>query len=229
MHPTALLSLTHVRMKVLAVAVLMISSSTTLSTCKTALAQVAAQDPIPRRIEEFLNQCETSRRGAIAQLEFELRGLRNQRTNSSAQARRIKTIESHLESLRAKKEPVVPALHFPPEVGAIGRLPQLTCHVDQIVGPDRTLVTCNFSLKVRTVRNYQARLETVTRPVSFLIAGLATKQFTEGADVPLLDVFEITGEHTYRSVAGKPITVLVLSPFDMKAIEPYFRAMTSER
>ena len=219
----------HVRTVWLAMATLTAFAITDYWSCEMAVAQGVAQDSIPPRIEEFLQRCETSRKGAIAQLEFELRGLRNQRGISPAESRRVKTIESHLDSLRANKEPVVPALHFPPEVGDIGRLPQLTCHVDQVIGAERMLVTCNFSLKVRAVRNFQPRLETVTRPVTLLIEGLATNQFTEGADVPLLDVFEITGEHTYRSVSGKQITVLVLSPFDMKAIEPYFRAMTSRQ
>ncbi|MEX2113949.1 MAG: hypothetical protein WD845_12235 [Pirellulales bacterium] len=184
---------------------------------------------IPPRIEEFLRNCETSRRGAIAQREYELRGVRAKGASSTTTVRRINVIEANLASLRANKEPVVPALHFPPEVGDIGRLPQLACHVDQIISQDEMLAHCNFSLKVRTVRNFQPRLETVVRPVSFLIDGVSTAQVSEGADVPLLDVFEIAGRRTYRSVGGESIEVLVLAPFDMKAIEPYFRAITSAR
>ncbi len=184
---------------------------------------------IPPRIEEFLRACEASRKGTIAQLEFELRGLRAGADNSAGTLRRIKAIEANLASLRANKEPIVPALHFPPEVGHIGRLPRLACHVDQILSQDQMLVRCNFSLKVRTVRNFQPRLETVVRTISFLIDGVATDQVSEGADVPLLDVFEISGRRTYRSIDGESIEVLVLTPFDMKSIEPYFRAMIFSR
>ncbi len=138
-------------------------------------------------------------------------------------------MEANLRALHANKEPVVPALHFPPEVGDIGRLPQLTCHVEQILSKDQMLVQCNFSLKVRTVRNFQPRLETVVRPIRFLIDGLPTSAVTEGADAPLLDVFEIRAERSYQSVSGQTISVLVLAPFDMKAIEPYFRATSSAR
>lgn len=204
-----------------------------------ATAAPAAQSPtvgrsvsrqeIPPRIEAFLEKCETSRRGAIARMEFELRGLKARAENTPQAARRMKKIEANLRALRANKEPVVAALSFPPKVGAIGRLPQLTCHVDQILSADEMLVSCRFSLKVRAVRNFRPRLETVVRPVSFLVRGMPTKKNSEGADIQLLDVFEITGSRTYRSVDGKPIKVLVISPFDMHAIEPYFRAMKISR
>jgi hypothetical protein len=192
-----------------------------------AHAQTTAQ--VPRRIEEFLRSCETSRKGAIARLEYELRGLRAEKSPTAATARRVRTVEANLRALHANKEPVVPALHFPPEVGDIGRLPQLTCHVEQILSKDQMRVQCHFSLKVRTVRNFQPRLETIVRPVTFLIDGLPTSRVTEGADAPFLDVFEISAERSYQSVSGKKISVLVLSPFDMKAIEPYFRAMSTGR
>ena len=182
---------------------------------------------IPPRVEKFLKSCETSRRGAIASLEYELRGLLADKSGSRKTSSRIARVEANLAALRANKEPVVPALRFPPEIGAIGRLPRLACHIEQILADDQMLVRCQFSLKVRTVKQFQPRLETVVRPVTFLVRGLSTRKLTAGAEVQLLDVFEISGQHTYQSVAGKPITVLVLKPFDMKAIEPYFRAMAS--
>ena len=183
------------------------------------------RDDIPPKIEAFLEKCETSRRGAIARLEFELRGLKSRGATTPKAARRVTQIEASLRSLRANKQPVVAALHFPPEVGQIGRLPELICHVDQVLSPNEMLVTCRFKLKVRVVRNFRPRLETVVRPVSFLMRNVSTDRDNEGADLQLLDVFEITGRHTYRSRAGKSVRVLVLSPFDMQTVEPYFRAM----
>jgi hypothetical protein len=193
------------------------------------VAGVVSRDDIPPKIKAFLEECETSRRGSIRQLEFELRGLRARNTQSPATARRIKKTEANLRALRDNKEPVVPALRFPPEVGDIGRIPRLTCHTDQILSDDEMLVRCHFSIRVRTVKNFRPQLETVVRPVSFLIRGLPTDPFTDGTDVQLLNVFRISGKHTYRSVAGKPITVQVLAPFDLRAIEPYFQAMKAGR
>ncbi len=206
-------------------AILIGLSSGLLAVESPRATRAVTRDDVPPRIAAFLEKCETSRRGAIARLEFELRGLKSRGSNTPEAARRIKTVEANLRSLRANKEPLVAALSFPPEVGAIGRLPLLTCHVDQILSDTEMLVTCRFSLKVRTVRSFRARLETIVRPVSFLVRGVPAKGDNEGADIQLLDVFEITGKHTYETVGGRQITVLVVSPFDMRAIGPYFRAM----
>ena len=112
-------------------------------------------------------------------------------------------------------------------MGNIGRLPRLTCHVDQILSDDEMLVRCLFSLKVTSVERFQPRYETVVRPVTFLVRGLSTQQTHEAADLELLQVFEVSGTHTYRTVGGSQATVHVLSPFDMKAIEPYFQALAA--
>ncbi len=178
--------------------------------------------PVPRRIEAFLELCETSRRGAIARLEHQLRGLQAQRPAANT-SRQIARVEADLATLRSNKEPVVPALRFPAETGDIGRLPRLTCHVDQVLSDDEMLVTATFALKVRTVQNFKPRLETVDRPVRFLMRGVSSDQTHAGADMQLLDVFQIAGSHTYRTVSGKSVTVQVLSPFDMQTVMPYFR------
>src|SRR5437016_4432357 len=109
-------------------------------------------DAVPAKVEAFLKLCESSRRGAILQLEHTLRGLRSQSPKSPQVTRQIAKIEEDLRVLRANKEPVVPTLGFPPEVGAIGRLPRLTCHVEQIVSDREMLVRCFFPVKVTTVR-----------------------------------------------------------------------------
>src|ERR1700680_1178177 len=89
------------------------------------------QEPVPARVKAFLETCETARRGALVQLEHTLRGLRSQQNTSAAVTRQIAEIEDDLRALRANKEPVVPTLVFPPDTGGIGRLPRLSCHVDQ--------------------------------------------------------------------------------------------------
>ncbi|MBI3839877.1 MAG: hypothetical protein HY288_18290 [Planctomycetia bacterium] len=187
-----------------------------------------APEPAPARIKAFLETCETARRGAIVQQEHTLRGLRSQQTASPAVARRIVEVEDDLRVLRANKEPVVPTLIFPPETGGIGRLPRLSCHVDQILGDKEMLVRCFFTLKVPAVRHFQIHAETVVRPVNFLIRGIATKNLHEGTDTELLGVFEIKGQQSYRTVQGSTQTALVITPFDMKSVEPFFRAAASK-
>ncbi len=188
-----------------------------------ATGEPAVKEPAPARIKAFLQTCETARRGAILQLEHTLRGLRSQQTISPTASRRIAETEEDLRVLRANKEPVVPTLVFPPETGGIGRLPRLSCHVDQILGEKEMLVRCFFTLKVPTVRHFQAQAETVVRPVTFLIRGIRTQDLHEGTDIELLEVFEIKGQQAYRTVQRNTQTAWIITPFDMKSIEPFFR------
>jgi hypothetical protein len=201
-------------------------SASVVSAQAAAPGKATAVD-IPPRIEAFLESCETARRGAIARLEFELRGLQSRGANSDDARRRVGKIQADLRTLRANKEPVVPALRFPPEVGDIGRLPRLSCRVEQILASDEMLVRCTFRLKVRTVQRFQPRYETVSHDVSFLIRRLPARQASVGSEIELLDVFEITGTRTNTSRAGQSITVKTIEPFDMKAVQPYFRSMAS--
>ena len=117
-------------------------------------APAAAPETPPPRIAAFLKKCESSRRGTIAQLEFALRGLEAQRPKPRDAAARIAKINDELRILRANQEPFVPPLSFPLEAGAIGRLPRLGGHVEQIVGPREVLLRATFPLKVRTVRRF---------------------------------------------------------------------------
>ncbi len=182
---------------------------------------------VPPRIEAFLDLCDTSRRGAIAQLEHRLRGLKSQERQSTESVRQIARVEKDLQALRANNEPVVPALRFPPEVGAIGRLPRLECHVDRVISEREMLVRSFFSVKVAAVEHFRARGETVVQPVSFLIRGMPTQKSQVGADIELSQVFEITATQSNKTADGRSTSVWILSEFDMKAIEPYFRARRS--
>jgi hypothetical protein len=188
-----------------------------------AQAQTARPPATPPKIEAFLKQCETSRRGAILQLEYKLRGLKSDGSKSLETMARAARIEKDLRALRSNKEPVVPAISFPPEIGAIGRLPRLTCHVEQVISDQEMLIRCVFPVTVATVRHFQAHRETVEQAVLFLIRGVSTKDVHEGADVEMLQVLEISGREGYKTVDGESRTVGVLREFDMTAFEPYFR------
>jgi hypothetical protein len=177
--------------------------------------------PIPPKIEAFLKLCETNRRGAILQLEYTLRGLRRQGSQPDV-VRRAMKIEEDLRALRANRHPVVPTLSFPPETGAIGRLPRLSCHVDQILSDDEMLIRCYFPVKLAAVRNFRARAETIFQSVTFLLRGVATREVHEGADLELEQVFEIGGKYTYTTVDGRSVTVLILTEFDMQTVESFF-------
>ncbi len=111
-------------------------------------------------------------------------------------------------------------------MGAIGRLPSLACHVDQVVSENELLVRCFFKVPVVTVRNFVAHRETVTRPVEFLIQGIETQRVQEGGDLALPQVFEVAGRQTYDTTAGRSKRLLVLKTFDMKSLEPYFTKPT---
>jgi hypothetical protein len=182
----------------------------------------------PPKIAAFLKQCETSRRGAIAQLEHSLRGLQSQDASPET-AGRIAKIQADLRALRANKEPVVAPLAFPPERGAIGRLPRLHCHVNQVLSDREMLVECYFPLRVSTVRHFQPRAETIEQAVTFLVRGVSTEGAEEGADLEVLDVLEVLGKQTYKTVDGSSRSVWVLGDFDMHAVEPYFRQAAAQR
>jgi hypothetical protein len=207
-----------------------LASALTAGVLAAQVAGTATDAPggLAPRVEAFLQECETARRGAIIRLEYQLRGLHAEQKKSQTKAigRQIAKVEQDLRALRASQELVVPSLRFPVEVGAIGRLPRLTCHVDQVLANGEMLATCSFSFKVRTVEKRQARIETVVRPVSFLVRGVPTTQAHAGADLELLDVFEVTGRHTYETDAGKPSTVLVIEPFDLAPIAKLRAAKT---
>jgi hypothetical protein len=184
---------------------------------------------LPAKIERFLKLCETSRQGAILQLEHRLRGLRNQAVTTREASRRIASIEEQLRVLRSNSKPVVPQISFPPKIGEIGRLPRLSCHIDQVVSDDEVLVRCQFPVVVTTVRRFQAHRETVVQGVRLLIRGLPTANMEEGSDLEMLQVFEIIGKETYQQVDGGSSDVLVLKEFDIKLVEPYFRRMAEQR
>ncbi len=198
--------------------------------CLLAAAQVRPiqEVAVPPKIEKFLKLCETSRRGAILQIEHTLRRLRRQSPATRETSQRMANLERQLRVLRSNARPVVPQLTFPPQAGSIGRLPRLSCHVDQVVSDDELWVRCFFPVVVTTVRRFRARNEPVVQPVRFLIRGLPTQNIDEGSDVEMLQVFEIVGKERYRTVDGGSNDILVLTEFDMKSIEPYFRKVTGQ-
>ena len=184
---------------------------------------------IPPRIEAFLEQCETSRRGAILLAEQRLRALRSGEQKTATSARQISRAEEELRLLRANRQPYVPPLRFPPEAGAIGRLPRLSCHVDQVLSESEMIVRCFFTIKVVSVERFQARSDSVVRPVTFVLRGLPTKDVMEGADLPLAHVFEVAVAENYRTADGRTLSALGLREFDMKALESHFQSFKAAR
>ncbi len=186
-----------------------------------AQADQPAEPPV--KIARFLEQCETLRRGSILQIEHTLRGLRHDDTGDAQTRRRIRRLEEQLRLLKSPRQPVVPELSFPPQVGAIGRLPGLTCHVEQVLSGHEVLIRCSFPVTVATVRNFKRYREKVVRPVELVIRGLPTGEFHEGANREMLAVFEVAARETYQTESGKSKELLVLKQFDLKAVQPYFK------
>ncbi len=203
-------------MSMLLVTIVVVSASA------TSQVSTGAKPPIPAKIEKFLRNCETNRRGAILQLEHQLRGLRNEARPTPDMVRRIALLEDDVKVLRANQQPVVSTLSFPPEIGAIGRVPRLSWHIDQIISDREIIVRCFFNVRTTTVRRYVARGEIRVQPVSFVVRGIETKELREGSDPPVPQVFEITGRESYPLAGGGSSRIWVLKPFDMAAALAYF-------
>ncbi len=186
-------------------------------------AQAPAEQAVPPKIASFLAQCETSRRGALLQIEHRLRGLRRETPRSPASARQIAQLEERLRALESGQELVVPPLSFPLQAGSIGRLDGLESHVDQVVSRKEVLARCYFRVPVITVRNFQRHQEVVTQTVPIVIRGFEGDPPIEGQDWEVPGVFEVTGVERYQIVGGGFKEVTVLAPFDLQAVAPYLK------
>ena len=184
-------------------------------------AEAAAPKPLPSKVEAFLKECETLRRGAILRLEHELRGIRSSGA-SRTNAARIKRLEEELVLLKSSRGPVVPQLRFPPKVGDIGRLPQLNCHVEQIVTDQEMVVRCSFPLVVGYVSKFSAHGQKMSQPVRVVLRGFPTGEVREGGEMPSTAVFEVVGKETFQTSDGGSSALLVLKEFDMHLVEAYF-------
>jgi hypothetical protein len=179
---------------------------------------------VPPKIAKFLEQCENSRRGAILQIEHKLRGLRRENPGTEGRQtgnREIAELERQLKFLESTPLPTMPTLSFPPQLGAIGRLPGLACHVDQIVSGQEMLVRCFFQVPVVTVRNYKGQREIVEETVQCLIRGAQTGNASEGSDFETDGLYEVVAHETYQTASGTARKILVLRSFDKKALDPY--------
>jgi hypothetical protein len=200
------------------------SSATLLLGAFYLVSQVAGANAIsPSKIETFLKQCETNRRGAILQLEFKLRGLRNQRPMSPQVSAQINSVEEDLRILRANQHLVVPTLAFPPEIGSIGRLPRLRLHVDQIVSESEFLGRVFFPVKMSEVRQFRWQPNRVAQELTFLIRGVPTKGLNEGVDTEFDQVFEIVGRRSSRTRDGQLSPLWVANSFDMTEVNAIFQ------
>ena len=163
------------------------------------VAQAPAEQAVPPKIAKFLEQCETSRRGAVLQIEHRLRGLRQESPRSATSARQIVQLEEQLRDLESGRQLVVPPISFPLQAGSIGRLDALECHVDQVVSPQELLLRGYFRVPVITVRNFRKQQEVVTQSVPLLIRGLKEDPPIEGQDWVAPGVFEVTGVERYQT------------------------------
>ncbi len=191
--------------------------------------QTAATKPAaaPPRIARFLELCETTRRGAILQLEHEIRKQRNAPSAERSPVR-ISQLETRLRQLQSGQELVVPTIAFPPQAGTIGRLPDDACYVEQIVSPGEVLIRCHFRVPVTTVRNFRANRDTVVQPVAAVVRGWK-QQVSEGQDTTTGEIFEVLGRERYATQGGGSRTVLVLKPFHAGELEPYLRSVPTAK
>lgn len=176
----------------------------------------------PDKIAKFLERSEASRKGALVELENQLRRLRNMSPRPPRAAEQIAQLESDIERLQANREPVVPPLRYPPEIGAIGRLPQLRFKVEQVVSADEMLVRCEFPIVVAQTRRYQTTGERTTVGVSLLLRGRPTAGLEPGSERETVEVFEITARRDFRAGNGRMQSVPVVELFDLRTLRKYF-------
>jgi hypothetical protein len=184
-------------------------------------ASANAQAP-PAKIDTFLKRCETNRRGRILELEHTLRRLRHQAQSAQVVAQ-TRQLQSELQLLRANKDLLVPTLAYPPETGAMGRLPDLTFHVDEVIPPDSLLGRSYFLVRLGSVQGFQFRPEKVRQPAVFYITGVNTQRYTPGGDIQLPETFEVVEQRSYRTADNRPGRAWVLRVVDMGDIYRYFR------
>jgi hypothetical protein len=193
--------------------------------CVLAALQTPVNDSpaasAPPQIAQFLNLCETTRRGAILQLEHELRKLKSAPT-AERSAVRIAQLDTRLKELQSGRELIVPTISFPPQSGAIGRLPGDSCYVEQVISADEVLIRCHFRVPVTTVKNFRAYRDTVVQPVAAVVRGW-TSPVAEGQDAKTQEIFEVVGRDRYATQSGGNRTVLILKPFNTDQLRPYLR------
>jgi hypothetical protein len=180
-----------------------------------------AQAP-PAKIDAFLKRCETNRRGRILELEHTLRRLRHQAQSAQVLAQ-TRQLQGELQLLRANKDLLVPTLTYPPEKGTLGRLPELTFHVDEVIPPDALLGRSYFLVRLGSVQGFQFRPEKVREPAVFYVTGVKAQQYTPGGDIQLPETFEVVEQRSYRTANGRPGRAWVLRVVDMGEIYRYFR------
>lgn len=183
--------------------------------------QVSGEPPAaaPPRIARFLELCETTRRGAILQLEHELRKQKNAPASERSSAR-IAQLEARLRDLQTGHELIVPTISFPPQPGAIGRLPGNSCYVDQVISANEILVRCHFRVPVTAVRDFRVYRDSVVQPVTAVVRGWS-QPVSEGQDTTTDEIFEVVGRERYTTQGGAVRQVLVLKQFDLGQLARY--------
>jgi hypothetical protein len=189
-----------------------------------AIGQTAESPKLSPELRKFADECEVLGRGTVLKIEETMRGLRSGQVKSKNSAAAIKRCQADIAEIKSRDRVIVPSMHYPVTVGVIGRLPDVGAHIEQILGPDEMLVKCSFRVQVVVTRHYRPESEVVRQPVRFKVRGLPTKDFSEGSDAELLQVFRVGSAQTYRTTEGKSASVLVLEPFDMQPIENYLKA-----
>ncbi|HEY1784994.1 MAG TPA: hypothetical protein VGG30_05565, partial [Pirellulales bacterium] len=179
-----------------------------------ASGQTARPAALSVPLQAFARECETLRYGTILKLEESLRGLKSGQLVTPDKAGTIRQTEADLKALRTRERVIVPALHFPPRAGQIGRLPGGSVYVEQVLGPNEALVRCSFNMTVVVTRNKQSVSEVVHQRPLFKIHGVPTADWQASTDAELLGAFEIAGSERYQTVDGHSATVQVLKPFD---------------
>lgn len=173
----------------------------------TALwAQV--DDPEAKRLEQreaYLQESAKQKEDELAFLQYRIKTSQSKRGQAM--------IRKEFRELKRSKELFVPRLALPLAVGQIGRLPQQTPLVVQVVDAENCIVQSNF-------RTLVFRSPPPTWALGFVeewlwIESVPTGEFRDNRAGDFPQVFEISGNRTYTTVDGGSKTVFVVRPIDL--------------
>lgn len=214
-----------------------------------ASSLLAQQGGLSEDADEIVQQAEDARRERVREAESRLkaipetlRALRDGKISIADKSRagyrkfvaglkqERKRLEAELEQLKRNDPPYVPILLASVmKPGEFGRFPEQDARfyfeVEQVLGEKEMLV-----VPVTEFRRRDRRTGLETGPFirdpgeSFWLRGVETGELADGRRVALNGTYRVTGNRTFRTVAGANRTVVVVEPF---SIEPY-RALLIE-
>lgn len=152
----------------------------------------------------------------------------------------IAECETELANVKIKAESYLSGNEFyfgylklPPTVGDFGHLAGTDgkTHVLQVLSKTSMLVKDSYPIEFMRASSDGTRAirDVNFEEITLMITGTSTAVATNGGEIPLSQVFEVTGTKTYKNNLGSTNTVFVLEPLDTSHIEKILRERFAEK